>query len=59
MNFYDRNNTVVGWTLETSTQIQILDRTERMLGFYVKTSDTTHTTQGFFGHGNQLLRLIK
>jgi hypothetical protein len=55
-NIFDRTNSVVGWTLETSTQIQIFDRTGRMLGFYVKTSDTTH---GFFGRGNQLLRLLR
>jgi hypothetical protein len=58
-NIFDRTNTVIGWTLETSTQIQIFDRTGRMLGYYVKNADTTHTTHGFLGRGNQLLRLVR
>jgi hypothetical protein len=47
-----------GCTVEDSTQIQVFDRTGRMLGFYVKQSDITHTTCGFYGRGNQLLRLL-
>jgi hypothetical protein len=58
-NIYDRSNRLIGWTLETSTQIQIFDRAGRMLGYYVKTSDTTHTLHGFFGRGNQVLRLLR
>ena len=58
-NILDQSNSVVGWTLETATQIQIFDRTGRLLGFYVKQTDTTHTTHGYFGRGNQLMRLLK
>ncbi|MSU61262.1 MAG: hypothetical protein EXS31_02515 [Pedosphaera sp.] len=58
-NIFDRTNSVVGWTIENSTQIQIFDRTGRMLGFYLKGSDATHTTHGFFGRGNQVMRLLK
>jgi hypothetical protein len=57
-NIFDRSNRVIGWTIELPTQIQIFDRTGRMLGFYFKANDTTHTTHGFFGRGNQLLRLL-
>ena len=57
-NIFDRRNQVIGWTVETTTQIQVFDRTGRMLGFYVKQSDTTHTTHGFFGRGNQTTRLL-
>jgi len=57
-NIYDRTNSVIGWTIETSNQIQVFDRTGRMLGFYVKQSDTTHGTHGFFGRGNQVMRLL-
>lgn len=58
-NLFDQSNRLIGWTLETATQIQIFDQTGRMLGFYVKQANTTHTTHGFFGRGNQLLRLLK
>ncbi len=58
-NIFDRSNSVIGWTLETSTQIQVFDRTGRMLGWWDKKTDTTHTTHGFFGRGNQLLRLLR
>jgi len=58
-NILDRTNSVIGWTIENSTQIQIFDRTGRMLGFFAKQSDTTHTTHGFFGRGNQVMRLLK
>lgn len=30
-----------------------------MLGYCVKQSGTAHTTHGFFGRGNQLLRLLQ
>ena len=55
----DRTNSVIGWTLKNSTQIQIFDRTGRMLGYYFKAADTTHTTHGFFGRGNQVMRLLR
>ena len=58
-NIFDKSNRLIGWTLETPTQIQIFDRTGRMLGFYVKNTDTTHGPCGFVGRGNQLLRLWK
>ncbi len=57
-NIFDRANRVIGWTMELPTQIQIFDRTGRMLGYYVKSSDTTHTTHGYFGRGNQVMRLL-
>jgi hypothetical protein len=57
-NIFDRSNRVIGWTVEDSNTIRIYDRTGRFLGYYLKTNDTTHTTHGFFGRGNQLLRLL-
>jgi hypothetical protein len=57
-NIFDRINRLIGWTVEDYNQIRIFDRTGRMVGFYVKHSDTTHTTHGFFGRGNQLLRML-
>jgi hypothetical protein len=56
---YDRRNSVVGWTIEDAHTIRIYDRTGRPLGCYQKQSDTTHTNHGFFGRGNQVLRLLK
>jgi hypothetical protein len=50
---------MIGWTFETATQVQICDRTGQVLGFYVKQTDVTHTTHGFLGRGNQLLRLLR
>lgn len=59
-NIFDRSNCLIGWTLESIHQVQIFDRTGRLWGFYVKQSDTTHSAHhGFFGRGNQLLRLLK
>jgi purine nucleoside permease len=58
-NIFDRSNRLIGWTLETTTQIQVFDRSGRMLGFYVKQTEKTHTTHGYFGSGNQLLRMLK
>ncbi len=58
-NIYDEHNNLIGWTIELPTLIQIFDRTGRMLGYYVKLSDKTLTTHGFFGRGNQLLRLLE
>lgn len=57
-NIFDRQNRVIGWTVEDASQVRVFDRTGRLLGFYVKQSDTTHTTCGFFGRGNQVLRLL-
>ncbi|MHC1765877.1 MAG: hypothetical protein AB9869_16525 [Verrucomicrobiia bacterium] len=57
-NIYDGRNAVVGWTIEDAHTIRIYDRTGRFLGYYVKSSDITHTTHGFFGRGNQVLRLL-
>jgi hypothetical protein len=57
-NIFDRANRLIGWTVEDSTQIRVFDRTGRMLGYYLKSSDTTHTTHGFFGRGNQAVRLL-
>ena len=57
-----RSNTIdplIGWTVEDSNPIRVFDRTGRMLGFYFKSNDTTHGTHGFFGFGNQVLRLLK
>jgi hypothetical protein len=58
-NIFDRSNQVIGWTIDLPTQTQVFDRTGRLLGYYLKSSDTTHTTHGFFGRGNQLFRLLK
>ena len=57
-NIFDRINRVIGWTVEDSNQIRLYDRTGRFLGYYLKSSDTTHTTHGFFGRGNQVIRLL-
>lgn len=57
-NIFDRQNRVIGWTVEDANQVRVFDRNGRLLGFYVKQSDTTHTTCGFFGKGNQVLRLL-
>ncbi len=57
-NIFDRNNRLIGYTLETIHQIQVFDRTGRMLGFYLKSNNTSHTTHGFFGRGNQVVRLL-
>lgn len=45
--------------LETSTQLQIFDRTGRRLGFYMKQTDATHTIHSLLGRGNQLVRLMR
>lgn len=58
-NIFDRANGLIGWTVEDSTQIRIFDRTGRLLGYYLKSNETTHTTHGFFGRGNQVVRLLK
>ena len=58
-NIFDRQNRLIGWTIDLPTQTQIFDRTGRMLGYYAKASDTTHTTHGYFGRGNQLLRMLR
>ena len=57
-NLFDQSNRLIGWTIDLPTQVQIFNRNGRMLGFYLKHSDTTHTTHGFFGRGNQLVRLL-
>jgi len=58
-NIFDRSNRVIDWTVEDSNRIQIFDRTGRMLGSYVKQSDTTHNSSAsYVGRGNQLLRLL-
>ena len=58
-NIFDRSNRLIGGTVEDSNQIRVFDRTGRMLGFYVKQSDITHKPCGFYGRGNQLMRLLK
>jgi hypothetical protein len=58
-NIFDRSNRLIGWTVEDSNQIRVYDRTGRSLGYYLKSSDTTHTTHGFFGRGNQVVRLLR
>ena len=39
-------------------RFRFLTNTGRFLGYYVKSSDTTHTTHSFFGRGNQVMRLL-
>ena len=58
-NIFDRANRLIGWTVEDSIQIRVFDRTGRMFGYYLKSTDTTHTTHGLFGRGNQVVRLLK
>jgi hypothetical protein len=59
-NIFDRTNRVIGWTVEDSHRVAVYDATGRMLGFYVKSSDTTHDAASrFVGRGNQVLRLLK
>jgi len=58
-NIYDRRNAVVGWTIEDAHTVKIYDRTGRPLGWYQKQSKTTHNNHGYYGRGNQVLRLLK
>jgi hypothetical protein len=56
---FEASNRLLGWPLDSSTQIQIFDRTGRMLGFYVSATNATHGLCGFIGRANQLLRFLK
>jgi hypothetical protein len=58
-NIFDRRNQVIGYTVEDVNQIRLFDQTSRLIGYYNKQSDQTHTrTNQYFGRGNQLLRLL-
>lgn len=57
-NIYDKSNRLIGWLLESGSQVQVYDNNSRLLGYYNKTNDTTYKNNCYFGRGDQSMRLL-